>query len=131
MGLTPSVVMTMLKQELGKAGIRPVPEENITPDPWLVAKEVPVSRLIARMHLSDFDRPAPFSDKTVTPKSVRIPLKQHVGKPAEPVVNVGDRVSKGQLIGRIPEKALGAAVHASLSGRVTEVDGQNIVLVGE
>lgn len=131
MGLTPSVVMTMLKQELGKAGIRPVPEEYITPDPWLVAKEVPVSRLIARMHLSDFDRPAPLSDKTVMPKSVRIPLKQHVGRPAEPVVNVGDRVSKGQLIGRIPEKALGAAVHASLSGRVTEVDGQNIVLAGE
>lgn len=131
MGLTPSVVMTMLKLELGKAGIRPVPEENITPDPWLVMKEVPVKRLIARMHLSDFDRPAPLSDKTVTPKSVRIPLKQHVGKPAEPVVNVGDRVTKGQLIGRIPEKALGAAVHASISGRVTEADGQNIVLAGE
>ena len=131
MGLTPSVVMTMLKAELGKAGIRPTPEENITPDPWLTLKEVPVKRLIARMHLSDFDRPAPWSDKTVTPKSVRLPLRQHVGKPAEPVVRVGDRVAKGQLIARIPEKALGAALHASIGGRVTEVSDQAIVLTDE
>ena len=131
MGLTPSIVMTMLKQELGKAGVRPVPEENITPDPYITLKEVPVSRLVARMHLSDYDAPAPLSDRTLTPSEVRIALRQHVGKPAEPTVKAGDRVQKGQLIGRIPEKSLGAAIHASINGTVSEVGDQYIVIKSE
>ena len=131
MGLTPSIVMTMLKQELGKAGVRPVPEENITPDPYITLKEVPVSRLVARMHLSDYDTPAPLSDQTLTPSEVRIALRQHVGKPAEPTVKAGDRVQKGQLIGRIPEKSLGAAIHASINGTVSEVGDQYIVIKSE
>lgn len=131
MGLTPSVVMTMLKQELGKAGIRPTPEAEIVTDPWLTIKEVPVGRLIERMHLGQYDRPAPQSDATVTPKTVCLPLRQHVGKPAEPVVKAGDTVGKGQLIARIPEKSLGAAVHASISGTVSTVNDRMIVLTGK
>lgn len=131
MGLTPSLVMAMLKTELSKAGVRPVPEAEISPDPWTRLKAVPVKRLIARMNLAAFDRPAPLSERTVTPKQVFLMLRQHVGKPSEPVVKVGDMVQKGQLIARIPENALGAALHASISGRVTEVNGQMIALAGE
>ena len=131
MGLTPSVVMTMLKQELGKAGVRPVPETDIHPEAWLTLKEIPVARLIARMNLTAFDRPAPYSESTVRPHSVELKLRQHVGKPAEPIVKVGDRVIRGQMIARIPEKSLGAAVHASIHGTVTSVDEQSIVLTGE
>ncbi|MDD3214929.1 MAG: 4Fe-4S dicluster domain-containing protein [Eubacteriales bacterium] len=131
MGLTPSVVMTMLKQELGKAGVRPVPEEHIEPEPWIAMKEVPVRRLTARMGLTAFDRPAPLSGKTVSPRQVTLPLRQHVGKPAEPVVKPGDRVRKGQLIAAIPEKALGAALHASIDGVVKSVDAQTIVITNE
>ena len=44
---------------------------------------------------------------------VGIKLKQHVGAPCEPVVSAGDRVSKGQVVGRPPiangKPALGAA----------------------
>jgi Na+-translocating ferredoxin:NAD+ oxidoreductase RnfC subunit len=36
-------------------------------------------------------------------------------------VKVGDVVTKGQLIADIPEKSLGAKIHASISGSVTEV----------
>ena len=39
--------------------------------------------------------------------------------PAEPVVQVGDRVSKGQLIADIPEGKLAARIHASIDGTVT------------
>jgi Na+-translocating ferredoxin:NAD+ oxidoreductase RnfC subunit len=128
MGLAPSMVMTMLKQELGKAGVKPVPEETITPEPWISLKNVPVPRLIARMNLTQFDRPAPWSDKTVHPKQVRLPLRQHVGKPSEPIVKAGDRVQKGQLIARIPEGALGAMLHASVDGVVTDASGAMIVI---
>lgn len=131
MGLTPSVIMTMLKQELGKAGVKPVPESDIQPEPWIAMKAVPVKRLIARMALTEFDRPAPWSENTVRPQSVTLPLRQHVGRAAVPAVAVGQRVQKGQLIAAIPENALGAALHASIGGTVRQVTADSIVIFGE
>ena len=54
------------------------------------------------------------------PKSVSIPLSQHIGAPAKPIVAVGDDVKVGQVIGVI-ESGLGCPVHASVSGRVKEI----------
>jgi len=54
------------------------------------------------------------------PERVVIPLSQHIGAPAEPLVEKGDHVEKGQIIG----KAAGfvsVPVHASLSGEVKKV----------
>ena len=34
------------------------------------------------------------------PATVRIPMRQHIGAPAEPVVNAGDKVFVGTLIGK-------------------------------
>lgn len=128
MGLAPSTVMTRLKQELGMAGIRPEPERQILPEPWLAVKRVPVKRLIARMHLTAYDRSAPWSERSLRPKRVTLPLLQHVGRPSEPLVRPGSRVHRGQLIAGIPEGALGAALHAPMDGIVAEVSGQAIVL---
>jgi Na+-translocating ferredoxin:NAD+ oxidoreductase RnfC subunit len=52
---------------------------------------------------------------------VSIPLRQHIGAPAKPVVSVGQQVAVGDLIGEIPQDALGANVHASIAGRVSKV----------
>lgn len=49
-----------------------------------------------------------------------IPLSQHAGAPAEPIVKKGDKVLKGQLIG-YKEGFITAAVHASASGEVIDV----------
>ena len=37
--------------------------------------------------------------KTIVPKTVVIPMVQHIGAPCTPLVQVGDRVLKGQKIG--------------------------------
>ncbi len=55
------------------------------------------------------------------PRRVLIPLQQHVGSAAEAVVQVGDRVGKGQLIGK-PGRGISAAVHASTSGTVVAIE---------
>jgi electron transport complex protein RnfC len=55
------------------------------------------------------------------PKRVGIPLQQHVGSPAEPVVEVGQWVGKGQLIGRAG-RGISANVHASTSGTVIAIE---------
>ena len=61
-----------------------------------------------------------MTETDLKPEIVHIALCQHVGAPAIPVVSPGDRVQAGQLIGKIPEGSLGAAIHASITGTVTE-----------
>ena len=54
------------------------------------------------------------------PRLLHIPLQQHVGEPAVPIVNVGSRVKKGQLIAA-SKGAVSAPVHAPTSGYVTRI----------
>ena len=56
------------------------------------------------------------------PSTVTIPLAQHIGAPATPVVNVGDRVLVGTLIGA-PAGYVSASIHSSVSGTVKAVGG--------
>lgn len=120
-GLQPSAMMTEFKTKLMKAGVRPQPEDNIITDTALALKRVPTGRLIARMGLTAYDVPAPLMENVPESKRVRIPLQMHAGRPAEPAVAVGDTVKRGDMIGRIPENTLGAAVHASISGTVVKI----------
>jgi electron transport complex protein RnfC len=59
------------------------------------------------------------------PKRLILPLRQHIGEPAEPMVKVGDRVLKGQMIAR-PADAISAPVHASSSGTVVAIENHPI-----
>jgi len=52
-----------------------------------------------------------------------LPLQQHIGEPAVPCVEVGQRVLKGQLIAE-PGSAISAALHAPTSGTVVELSEQ-------
>lgn len=56
------------------------------------------------------------------PGTVSIPLSQHIGAPCKCIVNKGDRVLVGQKIGAVPEGALGAPVHSSVSGTVVKCE---------
>lgn len=55
------------------------------------------------------------------PAVLRVPLLQHVGRPARVSVAVGDRVAAGAVIG-VPDSYVGAPVHAPAAGRVTAVE---------
>ena len=59
------------------------------------------------------------------PKKLIIPLRQHIGNPAKPLVDVGERVLKGQMIAAA-SGAISAAVHASSSGIVTAISEQPV-----
>lgn len=54
------------------------------------------------------------------PEMVSIPMSQHLGKPAKPIVQVGDKVKIGQLIGEA-QGEFSANVHASISGEVVSI----------
>ncbi len=54
------------------------------------------------------------------PPMVSIPLSQHIGASATPIVKAGDEVLVGQVIG-VVEQGLGCPIHASISGTVKEI----------
>ena len=57
---------------------------------------------------------------TIVPKQVVIPMQQHIGAPCQPLVQVGDRVLRGQKIG--DGEGLCVPVHASVSGTVVAIE---------
>ncbi len=56
------------------------------------------------------------------PARVYIPLSQHIGKPCNPLVKIGDTVSVGQKIAGL-EAQLHAPIHASISGKISSIQG--------
>ena len=95
------------------------------PELHLENRKAPMSRLMLKLGLTQFRNVGPLDDRLLEAAKVGIRLKQHVGAPCEPVVSVGDRVTKGQVVGRPPQSdgkpALGAPVHASIDGAVTAI----------
>ena len=54
------------------------------------------------------------------PKRLVLPLRQHIGEPAKPIVAVGEHVLKGQMIAQ-PGNRFSVPVHASSSGTVVAI----------
>ena len=63
--------------------------------------------------------------RTPLPSKLIVPLHQHAGETAKPVVQVGDHVLTGQLIG-MPDGIVSSAVHAPTSGTIAAIDMQLI-----
>lgn len=128
-GLYPKAANLNIKQKLAEKGIRYHSEQT----EFHARKNrkyrlVPSKRLIARLGLYNFDEQAPMTNISLEPEVVYIAKSQHVGAPAIPIVSVGDHVNVGQLIGKIPENSLGAAIHASISGTVVEIANSFIAI---
>jgi len=127
--LSPMAYYVSLKKALKEAGWTNDRHHRtqFDPHPMREFRHVPTKRLIARLGLTEYDqRGAPLDDRPLRPKTVHIPLQQHIGAPAEPTVSVGEKVEVGALIGRIPEGKLGANVHASISGVVRQATPEAI-----
>ena len=74
------------------------------------------------VHPDDHKRPAADAPLRTLPLPARlyVPLLQHVGQPARPLVLVGQEVLKGQLIAE-PQGRISAPVHAPTSGRIVAI----------
>jgi Na+-translocating ferredoxin:NAD+ oxidoreductase RnfC subunit len=93
------------------------------PHPLADARRVPTRRLMAKLGLNGFRNVGPLEDRPLAPKRVRLPLKQHAGAPARPVVRPGERVQPGDPVAAPEDGALGARIHASIGGVVRDIDG--------
>ncbi|MBQ7487717.1 MAG: SLBB domain-containing protein [Clostridia bacterium] len=127
MGLNPRRIQQTQKAELRAKGERPSFELK---DPPALAEyhQAPSGRILARIHAARYDIPVPASAVPLTTNVVRIPMRQHIGAPAEPCVTPGSTVKKGDVIGRMPANALGADIHASICGTVEQADKSCVVI---
>lgn len=74
------------------------------------------------IHIPDHESSSTDPQIAVVPIPPRLilPLRQHIGLAAEPIVKVGDFVLKGQMIAQAKEE-ISAPIHAPSSGQVTEI----------
>ena len=91
-------------------------------------RRLPLKQLKNRLGVEKYKAHAEYKKMDIVPDQVRIPLKQHVGAVARTVVQTGDKVKRGQLIANIEANDLGALVHASIDGTVTQVTETHIVI---
>ncbi|NMB46767.1 MAG: electron transport complex protein RnfC [Firmicutes bacterium] len=129
--LSPRRMYQAIKAELLKQGCKNPHGRAVTPRAVWTGRHIPVNSLIARLGLGKYTRSAPWREPAFSPRQVVIALQQHIGMPAGAVVEVGDKVDIGQVIGLPPPDKLGAAVHASIAGRVLEVTNEVIIIAGE
>lgn len=132
MGLSPRAINGELKKRFAKAGIKnPHHDKPSEVRSNRSYRLIPIKRLIARLGIVPYDVKAPLSKEPVSVKTVRIPLSQHIGAPATPIVKVGDIVAKGDLIAAIPEgAAVGANIHASIGGKVAGIEKYITIITG-
>jgi Na+-translocating ferredoxin:NAD+ oxidoreductase RnfC subunit len=101
--------------------------EDVKAHPLAGARRVPTKRLMAKLGLTGFRNVGPLEDRPLAPPRVELPLKQHAGAPAQPVVRAGERVRVGDLVAAPAAGALGARIHASIAGTVRDTDGAVVI----
>ena len=130
MGLQPRRINSLIKQALGKNKIRYERSQSAyEASPLRDSRKAPSGKVAARAGVykyNDYEIRDFLSDE---PEAVSIPLKMHVGAPCVPTVAVGDMVQTGKLIATPPAGALGANIHASITGRVTDITGDRITIM--
>ena len=92
-------------------------------------RKVPVSKLVRRLGLDDYNKAAPWNDAVYKPGKVKILMGQHIGVPCVPSVKEGQRVEKGAVVGEVPADKLGCPVHASISGTVGKVNERYVEII--
>ncbi len=126
--LYPKEACDQSKGEMRRASLKWTGPATVKPHPMRDGRRVPIQSLMRRLHVSDYDSPAPLQAGVLSPRRVVLPLKQGAGTPNQPLVRPGERVTAGQPLGAIAEKALGAIIHAPFAATVSEVSDRHVVL---
>ena len=116
------------KVELRATGFKWTGPAPTKPHPFHDGRHVPIERLVSKLGITAWDKPAPLRALPHELTRLVLPLKQSAGVAIVPSVRDGQRVQAGELLGEPPAGALGASLHAPVAARVESV-GDAIVLV--
>ncbi|MBW9452827.1 cobalamin reductase PduS [Citrobacter portucalensis] len=127
-GISPMRINRMLKRELRALNHRY--EGPLNPEDEMAKyRLIPVKRLITKLGLSDWYHDAPLAETDYSTDKTTLLLSQHIGASAIPCVEQGEHVVRGQCVADVPSGALGAPVHASIDGIVSEITEQSITVI--
>ncbi|STA74586.1 propanediol utilization: polyhedral bodies [Citrobacter freundii] len=127
-GISPMRINRMLKRELRALNHRY--EGPLNPEDEMAKyRLIPVKRLITKLGLSDWYHDAPLAETDYLTDKTTLLLRQHIGASAIPCVQQGEHVVRGQCVADVPSGALGAPVHASIDGIVSEITEQSITVI--
>jgi Na+-translocating ferredoxin:NAD+ oxidoreductase RnfC subunit len=126
--LFPKEACDQSKAEMKKVGQKWSGPTTVKPHPMREGRRLPIASLMKKLNIAQYAHPAPLQDNALTPRRVVLPLKQGAGAACLPLVRAGETVSAGQAVGAIPEKALGAMIHAPFAGTIGEVTATHITL---
>ncbi|MCL2736957.1 MAG: SLBB domain-containing protein [Propionibacteriaceae bacterium] len=131
MGLSPRKMNVYVKGMLRAQGVT-VDDHSVHPAQTdeRAYRRIAQSRFIDRWKLGAY--PTSIEDCVrLDPDEVRLPTRHGVGMAARPCVAVGDRVAVGDTVAQVDFGQVGAPVHASIDGRVSEVDDAHITILRE
>jgi len=126
--LYPKEACDKAKVEMREAGIKFIQQKEVKVHPIKEGRRVPLPQLIMKLNLQDYNVEAPFNSEKISINKVRIPFQQHIGKPAKAIVKKNEVVEEGQMIGKVQDGEMGANIHASISGKVSQVTSENIFI---
>jgi Na+-translocating ferredoxin:NAD+ oxidoreductase RnfC subunit len=124
--LFPKEACDSSKAEMKTRGEKWSGKMDVSPHPMYEGRRTPVKQLVKRLGLTEYDRHSAFAAEVPPPRRIVLPLAQHVGAPAVPLVKPGQRVDEGECVAGIREGALGARIHASIKGIVRAVTESSI-----
>ena len=131
MGLFPRKINAMLKRELAAAGVRwQGGDAPVQASPYREDRKAPTEKVAARAGVAKYEKYQIRELLRREPERVELPVRMHIGSPAVPLVQVGQKVQEGDVVARPEEGKLGAVIHASISGTVKAV-GERIVIEKE
>ena len=125
--LDPKNVCMQHKRRLAAEGFRmqDPPFNPKRPGLHMENRKAPMRRLMLKLGLTGFHNVGPLAGELLKARKVGIRLKQHIGAPCEATVKAGAAVRAGDVVGRPAtvdgKTALGAPVHASISGKVAAI----------
>jgi Na+-translocating ferredoxin:NAD+ oxidoreductase RnfC subunit len=126
--LFPKEACDASKAAMRRASIKWSGPTEVRPHPMRDGRRVPIDALTRRLHVQEYDLPAPLLTQGISPSRFILPLKQSAGAPCQAKVGAGQRVRAGQVIGQPGGNALGALLHAPVDGVVREVTEQQIII---
>ncbi len=126
--LSPRALMNTCKTGLIKHGVAAPKAQTAPVHGQREGRYIPMTRLISRLGLSEYDHPAPLSDVQVSTGLVRLMLQQHKGALAVPAVREGEKVERGQLVAGVESSKLGCPVHSPIDGCVRRITGEYILI---
>lgn len=128
--ISPMQIIKEYKGILAKNRMKYVadPSEHFTPSPERQDRMVSAGKWKEMLGVAKYDKfPPIYVEEKLKATQVEVPMSQHIGAPAIPIVKVGDEVVENQMIAQAAE-GLSVPHYAPITGKVTYVDGKTIVI---